>query len=306
MNRANAQSSVPIGTLGQRRLVWPGWTPLVMLPALTIAVRPFLVPWAFMWMLSMAIFLGCKWQAWWEQRNKVSESTGRDLGFLVAWPGMDAAVFLDRTRIVQPPNRKEWIWALAKTLFGASLLWGVVRLIPANQEMLAGWAGMVALILILHFGTFHVASLWWRSARVDAPAIMRAPLSATSLSDFWGRRWNLGFRQLTYRLVFQPLRTRFGVAAALLLSFFASGLIHELVISLPARGGYGLPTGYFVLQGLGVLLERSCAGERLGVRAGFRGWSFAVGCAGAPAFLLFHPPFVYRVILPFLSAVGAR
>jgi len=135
---------------------------------------------------------------------------------------------------------------------------------------------------------------------------MQAPLSATSLSDFWGRRWNLGFRQLTHRLIFQPARMRSGVVAATLLSFFASGAIHELVISLPARGGYGLPTCYFVFQGLGVLFERSMTGKRLGLSSGTRGWLFAVFCAGAPAFLLFHPWFVRTVILPFLAAIGAR
>jgi D-alanyl-lipoteichoic acid acyltransferase DltB (MBOAT superfamily) len=165
---------------------------------------------------------------------------------------------------------------------------------------------MLGIILVLHFGTFHVLSLLWRSAGVDARPIMQAPLSATSLSDFWGRRWNLGFRQLTYRLIFQPARMRSGVVPATLLSFFASGIIHELVISLPARGGYGLPTCYFVLQGLGVLFERSTPGKRLGLSSGTRGWLFAVICAGAPAYLLFHPWFVRGVILPFLVAIDAR
>jgi Membrane bound O-acyl transferase family len=285
---------------------WAGWEFLLVLPAAAIAIRPFLAPWVFMWTLSAAIFFGCKWQAWWDQRMIGDATIGRNLGFLFAWPGMDAAAFLDRSRTPQPPQAKEWLWSFTKTALGALLLWGAVRLIPASRDLLAGWTGMVAMILILHFGIFHVASLIWRSAGVDAPAIMQAPLSATSLSDFWGRRWNLGFRQLTHRLVFQPARARFGAPAALLLSFFASGLIHELVISLPARGGYGLPTLYFVAQGIGVLFERSMLGRQLGIGFGIRGWCFAAVCAGAPAFLLFHPVFVHVVILPFLSAIGAR
>jgi D-alanyl-lipoteichoic acid acyltransferase DltB (MBOAT superfamily) len=146
----------------------------------------------------------------------------------------------------------------------------------------------------------------WRSAGIDARPIMHAPLSASSLSDFWGRRWNLGFRQLTHRLIFQPVRARSGVLAATLLSFLASGVIHDLVISLPARGGYGLPTCYFIFQGLGVVLERSSQGKRLGLDTGIRGRLFAVFCAGTPAYLLFHPRFVNGVILPFLSVIGAR
>ena len=283
-----------------------GWIPLLVLPAAAIAIRPFLAPWCFMWTLAVTIFFGCKWQTWWEHRSIAGATIGRSVGFLLAWPGMDAASFLDAEKHAQRPEGKEWLWAIAKTALGAVLLWGVTRRIPVRNELLAGWVGMLGIILVLHFGTFHILSLLWRSAGVDARPIMHAPLSATSLSDFWGRRWNLGFRQLTHRLIFQPVRTRSSVVIATLLSFIASGVIHDLVISLPARGGYGLPTCYFVLQGLGVLFERSLPGKRLGLSSGIRGWSFAVICAGAPAFLLFHPWFVRGVMVPFLTAIGAR
>lgn len=285
---------------------WLGWIPLLVLPVAALAVRALLAPWQFMWTLTVAIFFGCKWQSWWECRETRGAATGRSVGYLFAWPGMDAAAFLDPETIAPRPEWKEWIWACTKTAAGAGLLWGVAPRLPATRPLLAGWVGMLGIILILHFGTFHVVSLAWRAAGVNARPIMQAPLSSTSLSDFWGRRWNLGFRQLTHRLVFTPTRARVGAPAALLLSFLASGLIHDLVISLPSRGGYGLPTGYFVVQGLGVLVERSLAGQKLGLRSGFKGWLFAVVCAGAPAFLLFHPWFVTRVILPFLAAVGAR
>jgi hypothetical protein len=287
-------------------VVWPGRIPLIVLPVAAIAARAYLAPWSFMWTLAAAIFFGCKWQSWWEHRSIAGATIGRSVGFLFAWPGMDAEGFLDPEKHAQRPERKEWLWAIVKTAFGAVLLWGVARRVPATSELLAGWVGMLGIILVLHFGTFHVLSLLWRSAGVDARPIMHAPLSATSLSDFWGHRWNLGFRQLTHRLIFQPARSRSGVVTATLLSFFASGIIHELVISLPAGGGYGLPTGYFVLQGLGVLFERSLPGKRLGLSSGARGWLFAVFCAGAPAYLLFHPWFVRSVILPFLTAIGAR
>ena len=96
-----------------------------------------------------------------------------------------------------------------------------------------------------------------------------------------------------------------GAARATLLVFLASGLIHELVISVPARGGYGLPTGYFVLQGLGVAGERTRLGRRLGLGRAWRGWLFTVFVAAAPAFWLFPPAFVRNVILPMLAFIGA-
>ena len=134
---------------------------------------------------------------------------------------------------------------------------------------------------------------------------MSKPILSQALSEFWGKRWNLGFRQLAYDLIFQPLHRKTGVAGASLLVFLASGLVHDLVISLPARGGYGLPTAYFVLQGLGVTLERSVLGRRLGLEHGLPAWLFMFVVAAGPAFGLFHPPFVLHVILPFMHAVHA-
>ena len=164
---------------------------------------------------------------------------------------------------------------------------------------------MFGLILLLHFGTFQVVALLWQTAGVDARPIMAAPLRATSLGEFWGRRWNLGFRQLSHELIFRPLHRRLGTDAAGLLVFAVSGLIHDLVISLPARGGYGLPTMYFLLQGTGMTIEHSRFGKRLGLGQGVRGRCFMVVFLAAPVFWLFHPYFVLRVILPFMRAIHA-
>jgi len=164
---------------------------------------------------------------------------------------------------------------------------------------------MLGLILLLHFGSFEVVALFWQTVGVDASPIMSAPLRSTSLSEFWGNRWNLGFRQLSHDLIFRPLLKSCGAEVASFLVFLASGLVHDFVISFPAHGGYGLPTTYFVMQGLGVTIERSSFGKRLRLRKGFRGWLFTMIVTAAPVFLLFHRLFVLRVILPFLEAIRA-
>src|SRR5262245_44074327 len=48
---------------------WIGWAPLLILPALILAARAVLLWWAFMWLLAMSIFAGCKWQTWWQARD---------------------------------------------------------------------------------------------------------------------------------------------------------------------------------------------------------------------------------------------
>ena len=110
-------------------------------------------------------------------------------------------------------------------------------------------------------GTFQLLAFLWQNADVSAMPIMRAPLRSHSLSEFWGKRWNLGFRQLSHDLIFRPLHGLLGVGGAGFLVFVISGLLHDLVISVPAKGGYGLPTIYFVVQGAGVAVERSKIGS---------------------------------------------
>src|SRR5439155_16944520 len=139
------------------------------------------------------------------------------------------------------------------------------RIALPSSPLVAGWLGMVGLIFLLHFGAFQLLSLGWRTAGVDAAPVMRNPLRSHSLAEFWGRRWNTAFHDLAARFTFRPLLPRVGIAGATLVVFFVSGLIHELVISIPAHGGYGLPTGYFMVQGLGVAGERKQVGRRIGL-----------------------------------------
>lgn len=305
MNPASLVSATQTSSRRWTNAAWPAWVPLILLPTAAIGFRSWMAPWGFMWVLAFSIFWGCKWQTWWKAALKMdSVGTRRSLAYLFAWPGMDAEAFLDLKRSVEQPLRREWLWASVKTGLGAGAVWAVVRNIRA--EFIAGWVGMLGLVVVLHFGIFELLSLFWRSTGIEARPIMNSPVQATSLSDFWGRRWNLGFRQLTRDLIFRPLRVRTDAGFALLMSFLASGLIHDLVISLPARGGYGLPTAYFLLQGYGILFERSTLGQRLGLGSGARGWVFMASWAGGPACILFHPWFVDRVMWPFLAAIGAR
>jgi hypothetical protein len=280
--------------------------PLLILPSIALLLSPWIPRWGFMWAMACALYAGCKWLTYHELPARVvAPDPWRVLGYLLAWPGMDAAAFLSATDRLVRPRRSEWIAAALKTLLGATLTWVIARRALAVHPLLAGWLGMVGLICVLHFGTFHLLSLGWRSLGVDAMPVMRNPLRSSSLTEFWGRRWNTAFHELATQFTFRPLRPAVGLTGATLLVFLVSGLIHELVISLPAHGGYGLPTGYFALQGLGVAGERTRLGRRLGLGRGWRGWLFTVLVTAGPAFWLFPPRFVRNVILPMLAVIGA-
>jgi len=195
---------------------------------------------------------------------------------------MEAEAFLDATKYAIKPTARDWLWTTVKTAVGVALLWLVARRVPPQHDLIRGWIGLLGLIFLLHFGGFHLIALFWQAMGIDAEPIMAKPILSKTLSEFWGKRWNLGFRQLAHDLIFRPLHRRTGVAAAGFMVFVASGLIHDLVISLSARGGYGLPTGYFILQGLGVTLERSAIGRRFGLQKSPAAWLFMLIVTAAP------------------------
>lgn len=283
---------------------WAAWLPLVSLPPLVALFLNGFPAWIFMWVMALAIYAGGKWLTWWPIRHAPGGASKRTAAaYLLFWVGMDGRPFLNPR--AQRPNRREWVSALLKTLLGASLIWGVVRFTPDDAAPARGWIGMVGMIFLLHFGLFHLLALFWNARGVMVRPLMNNPIAATSLAEFWGRRWNTGFHDLVLANLFRPLVVRTNTAIATLLTFTVSGLIHELVISVPAGAGCGWPTLYFVLQGCGALLERSNAGKRLGLGRGMRGWFFALLIAAIPVGLLFHPPFIHNVILPMLDAIGA-
>jgi hypothetical protein len=257
-----------------------------------------------MWGVAIAIYAACK-LATWARARTAPAPWWRHAGYLLLWPGMDARAFL--TRPAPAPPAREWLTGgLACAVGIAALLGAGPTAATPDRAWTAGALGLTGLVLTLHFGLFQWASCAWRRAGVDAAPIMRAPWRATSLTEFWGRRWNVAFRDLTHAALFAPLRARLGAAPALVVGFVCSGVVHDAVVSLPAGGGYGGPTAYFALQGLAVLGERSRTGRRLGLGRGPAGWAFTMALLVLPLGWLFHGRFLEQVVAPFVAALGGR
>ena len=225
----------------------------------------------------------------------------RAIGYFVAWPGMNARAFFGGPTEARPPVR-EFAMAAAKTLLGLALVAWAIRHAHDEAELPVAWVAVVGVLFTLHFGAFHLASCAWRAAGVEAPPIMHAPIMATSLAELWGARWNVAFADAARRFVLKPLARPIGGRGAGLAVFVVSGLVHESVVSLPARGGWGGPTVYFLLQAAGLAIERSACGVRRGLAHGPNGrlWTFFVAVAPLP--LLFHAPFAHNVIVPLFRA----
>lgn len=223
------------------------------------------------------------------------------LVWFAVWPGLDAPAFFVRPlQSVDKPRLPEWTLALSKTAAGLLLWTAIAPRMMSASETVAGWVALTGVALSLHFGVFHLLALFWRHQGRAVVPIMNAPGRATSLSDFWSRRWNLAFRDYAHFALFAPLTRRMSASCAILIGYLFSGLIHELAISVPAEGGYGLPTLYFGIQGCGVLLEHRLRRSQPALRSSVTGWMWTMGFTVGPVYVLFHPAFIHRVVVPML------
>src|SRR4029079_4092577 len=161
---------------------------------------------------------------------------------------------------------------------GAVLLWLVPRLLPdGTPRVIRLWIALVGACFLFLVARLDFVAFLFRAMGFAVEKLWDCPVAATSLGDFWGRRWNRIVPGLLREVIFLPVARRAGAKVALLAVFLSSGFYHELV-SFMARSGYGGPFLYFLLQWLGVAIENTRRARRL-LRGRVwlaRAWTFAV------------------------------
>jgi hypothetical protein len=232
-------------------------------------------------------------------------SFGRWLAFAAGWPGMQPRLFAGPREGPLPGARALVVRGALRIVLGAALL-VLARLAwtSLHSRWLASMGLLSGLSFVLHFGLCNVVAGIWRFLGIPCDALFRAPLLSRNLGEFWARRWNLAFSEMTATAVYRPLRASVGRGPALMTGFLVSGLLHEMAISLPVRAGFGLPLLYFLLHGGLVLVEGalSRSGRPL---TGWLGPAWTVFWLVAPLPLLFHGPFLAGVLWPIVGIPAA-
>lgn len=226
------------------------------------------------------------------------------LVFCCGWFGMRPAVFGN----FPGPVRKDALRFLRNGALLITLGLGLIvlaRFIADGDELIEPQT-LVALALLMlglsftvHFGMFDFLTGLWRRFGADCPKMFRAPIRSKSLTEFWSRRWNVAFSEMTAIAVFRPAKRLLGPAAARTTAFLFSGLLHELAISVPVQTGYGLPFCYFALHALAMHLE-STAIVRRWMQSRVFAHAWTAGWILLPLPVLFHRAFVEVVLVPLL------
>jgi membrane bound O-acyltransferase family protein len=226
----------------------------------------------------------------------------RWLAFAAAWPGMRPSLFATLGTRSLPGGWRLIGNGLVRLAVGALLFLAARRAWAADSVFVATALALPALSLMLHFGIFNLLAGGWRLLGARCDSLFKAPLRSRSLTEFWGRRWNLAFSEMTALGIYRPLQPRVGRPAAMAAAFVASGLLHEIAISLPVGRGFGLPLSYFALHGLLRLAEQRL--ERAGHPVSRRAWigrAWTLFWLVVPLPILFHRPFLVGVVWPLLD-----
>lgn len=295
--------AVVLESICSRRLrLLMGWLICVGGCSLLIARLHSLRPWAAMWVLVAMVGASLKLLSWLNLKDPSALSGGRLLGYLFLWPGMRPQPFLAGP--ASPiSHQQDLLKTGAISLSFGLILWGLAH-VAGMPWWLTAWISMAAFSFVVHFGMLDLLAAAWRRAGAPVEKLFVCPVTARSLRDFWGKRWNRAFSGFAHDLLFVPAARRLGAVSATLIVFVFSGLVHELLISVPAGGGYGGPLLYFLLQGALVLAENSrwLRGRLRQHALCARLWTAVAVLLPLP--LLFHGPFQQRVMLPFLAALG--
>jgi alginate O-acetyltransferase complex protein AlgI len=232
------------------------------------------------------------------------------LAFTFGWFGMRPAIFADlpsTPRIYGPLLLK----GISRIIIGIGLLYLsalVGRYHAAWNYFVPQLLLLTGLSFVLHFGILNLSSAFWRRMGVDAPELFRSPFKSKSLKEFWGKRWNVAFSEMTALVAYRPLKPAIGERPAVMVSFLFSGLLHEIAISLPVNAGYGLPMLYFTIHAVAMHLESTSPliQRIISHRVFSHIWVMTLLILPMP--LLFHRPFINEVLIPLsklmLSAIS--
>lgn len=224
--------------------------------------------------------------------------------FAIGWAGMRSQPFETLGKERLPDAWPKIRYGFSRLLAGFALIFLAHQLVvlPIDAPILYLMVSTILLLafsLILHFGLLSISAGMWRFSGVATYYLFKTPAKAKTLNEFWSKRWNLAFSEMTSIAIFRPLKDKTGSAVALLIAFAFSGLLHELALSVSVNSGYGLPLLYFIIQGSIVIVEKRLLNRKVSFLQNpllTRLWVFFWLVVPMP--LLFHEAFINKVIWP--------
>lgn len=166
--------------------------------------------------------------------------------------------------------------AHGSSIFSSSLSFPGRYILSSTITLFSGLVIYAGIQLFYDFLTL-CAVIIFRQDPSDWPLLFNAPWRATSVQDLWAKRWHQLFRDVFVGIGYTPvvsLLRRFGGAgkalsapAGVMGAFSVSGFLHYAGLWGMGRGTEFYAAGFFLMMGVGIILERvyQCAtGRKVG------------------------------------------
>jgi hypothetical protein len=202
---------------------------------------------------------------------------------------------IDKRRMTRVPRHFDW--RALRNLFVAGGIAVAALWVVAEADRFDGWrhyalrwyVGGAPLPFVFMAVLDAVLALVLAPFGWTVPPVNRAPYLATSLSDFWSRRWNSIINTILRDHVYRPVAHR-GAVRAMTATFVASAALHAYLIGMLAGVLATLAwTAFFLVQPLMMWIER-----RLRVRRWRPAWGHAWTLG---ALMLPYPLFIEPVLV---------
>lgn len=222
--------------------------------------------------------------------------------FATAWAGMRIQIFETLGSKPIPGGWKMIGFGISRMCFGGLLLFisHLIIHLYINQTYVyvaVTATALMGLSLILHFGILGISAGIWRLNGVNTYYLFKQPAKSKSLTEFWSKRWNIAFSEMTSIIIYRPLNKKYNNTLALILAFAFSGLLHELALSVPVNTGYGLPLLYFIIQAVIVLIEKRITRYNVSfLKNGVIAQAWVLFWLIAPIPLLFSKAFIKQIV----------
>ncbi|XP_073157298.1 probable long-chain-alcohol O-fatty-acyltransferase 3 [Henckelia pumila] len=165
--------------------------------------------------------------------------------------------------------------------------------------------GYCCLVFLMVDVIVSASSFWVRVlVGLELEPASDEPYLATSLQEFWGRRWNITVSSLLRQVIYKPVRSAaaavlgrdWAAVPAVVAAFLVSGLMHELLFWYVTRARPSWETtAFFVVQGVCVVaefgLKLALDRKKWRLPSSVR-WLLTVGFVVGTSFWLFFPPLI--------------
>lgn len=250
-----------------------GWARLVLLPAIVIGslAWPYLVPahlpearFVFALVAFNKIIKSVEVAFNRVCDPRMLESFGKYLVWSMNFPDC----FWPQDRDEAARNRREGLSRLVRSIPKIALSGGLLALSTAVPQLhdyyYVSMLWLACLSYTAFTGTCDCVTGFVMLAGVRLTELFDAPFLARSPRDFWGRRWNLYFRDVAHRNIFVPLGGVRRAVPGVCLVFAMSAALHEYIIGVSAGWSMlGYMTAFFAVH-CAATISQTALGRYLG------------------------------------------